>query len=80
MESGTVYLFATEVSLLPEKEVGSRQLSVKNKEVGRALPDKIVLSCSEKRWAMPTLQQHCQLPTANFAFDSRTTTHNTAVL
>ena len=36
-------------------------------EVGRALPDRIVLICSEKRWAMPTLQQHCKLPTSPLA-------------
>jgi len=41
-------------------------LAVKDKEVGRALPDGIVLTCSEKRWAMPTLQQRCQLITAGY--------------
>jgi len=34
--------------------VGSYQL--KTKEVGRAPPDRIVLTYLEKRWAMPTLQ------------------------
>jgi len=41
-------------NFLPGREVDNYQL--KTKEVGRALPDRIVLTYLEKRWAMPTLQ------------------------